>query len=99
MRLRRAIRALDAAGVPYAVAGGNAVAEFVGRLDEEAVRSTPDIDLLLRRADLPAAVAALETVGFLYHTSLLWLSDSVAPSTKRATGIHLLLSGEGSRDR
>src|ERR1700692_2314121 len=30
-RLRRATRALDTAGVPYAVAGGNAVAEGVGR--------------------------------------------------------------------
>lgn len=42
-RLRRATRALDDAGVRYAVAGGNAVAEWVGRVDEEAVRDTRDI--------------------------------------------------------
>jgi hypothetical protein len=58
-RLRRATGALDAAGVPYAVAGGNAVAEWVGRVDEDAVRNTRDVDILLRRADLPAAKAAL----------------------------------------
>ncbi len=54
-RLRRATRALDAAGVPYAVAGGNAVAEWVGRIDEDAVRNTRDVNQLVRRADLPAA--------------------------------------------
>jgi hypothetical protein len=43
-RLRRATKALDDAGVPYAVAGGNAVAEWVARIDDGAVRNTPDID-------------------------------------------------------
>src|ERR1700674_4669785 len=69
-RLRRATRALDAAGVPYAVAGGNAVAEWVGRIDEDAVRTTRAADLLVRRADLPAARAALEAAGFVYYRLL-----------------------------
>ena len=56
-RLRRATRALDAAGVPYAVIGGNAVAEWVGRVDEDAVRNTKDVDLLIRRADFPVTAA------------------------------------------
>jgi len=66
-RLGRATRALDAAGVPYAVAGGNAVAEWVGRIDEDAVRNTRDVDLLVRRSDLSAVRAALEAAGFVYH--------------------------------
>src|SRR5262245_63493303 len=69
-RLRRATKALDAAGVPYAVAGGNAVAEWVARIDEEAVRTTRDVDILIRRSDLPAARTALEAVGFVYHQLL-----------------------------
>src|SRR5207248_5065358 len=67
-RLRRATKALDDAGVPYAVAGGNAVAEWVGRVDEDAVRTTRDVDLLIRRTDLPAARAALRSEE---HTSEL----------------------------
>ena len=63
-RLLRAAAALDAARVPYAVVGGNAVAAWVSRVDEAAVRNTRDVDLLLRREDLPAATAALETAGF-----------------------------------
>ncbi len=39
-RLLRAARALDDAGVPYAIAGGNAVAAWVSRVDEAAVRNT-----------------------------------------------------------
>jgi len=39
-RLKRAATALDEAGVPYAVAGGNAVAAWVSRVDEAAVRNT-----------------------------------------------------------
>jgi hypothetical protein len=52
-RLRQATRALDQASVPYAVAGDNAVAEWVGRVDDEAVRNTRDVDLVIRRADFP----------------------------------------------
>jgi hypothetical protein len=43
-RLRRATAALEAAGVPYAVAGGNAVAAWVSRVDEAAVRNCPLAD-------------------------------------------------------
>ena len=60
-RLLRATAALNAAKIPYAVVGGNAVASWVARIDEGAVRTTRDIDLLVRRDDLPAVTAALET--------------------------------------
>src|SRR5437879_4529431 len=66
VRLRRATGALDAASVAYAVVGGNAVAEWVARVDEGAVRNTPDVDLLIRRADFGAARAALESAGFVF---------------------------------
>jgi len=66
-RLRRATQALATGSIPYAVAGGNAVAEWVGRIDRAAVRFTQDIDILLRREDLPQAVAALEQAGFVFR--------------------------------
>ena len=65
-RLKRSTAALEKAGVPYAVVGGNAVAEWVGRVDEDAVRNTRDVDILIRRHDLPAAKSALEPAGFVY---------------------------------
>ncbi len=96
-RLRRATRTLDAAGVPYAVAGGNAVAEWVGRIDEDAVRNTREVDILIRRHDFPAARACLETVGFVYH-ELLDIDTFVdGPQGKPSGGIHLLYAGEKVR--
>src|SRR5580704_3784259 len=89
-RLRRATRALDDAGVPYAVAGGNAVAEWVARIDEDAVRNTRDVDLLIRRLDLPAARTALEGAGFVYH-QLLDIEVFVdGPQGRPSGGVHIL---------
>ena len=65
-RLLHATAALENAGLAYAVAGGNAVAAWVTRVDEAAVRNTRDVDILLRRADLDAARIALENAGFVY---------------------------------
>src|SRR3982750_260080 len=50
-RLLRATAALRKASVEYAVAGGNAVAAWVSTVDEEAVRNTADVDILVRRPD------------------------------------------------
>lgn len=93
-RLRRATRALDAAGVPYAVVGGNAVAEWVARVDEGATRNTKDVDILMDRADFDAFRSALESAGFIYHH--VWGVDAFidGPQGKPSEGVHLLFAGE-----
>jgi hypothetical protein len=57
-RLLRATAALERAKVLYAVAGGNAVAAWVSRVDEAAARNAQDVDILIRRGDLHRAQAA-----------------------------------------
>lgn len=96
-RLIRATRALDAAGVSYAVAGGNAVAEWVGRVDEDAVRTTRDVDLLVRRADFPATRAALEAAGFVCYQVLNVDAFIDGPQGKPSGGVHLRFAGERLR--
>jgi hypothetical protein len=96
-RLRRATRALDQAGIPYAVVGGNAVAEWVARVDEDAVRNTRDVDLLVRRADLPAARVALEAAGFVYQQRLDVDMFLDGPQGRPSAGVHLLFAGEKVR--
>jgi hypothetical protein len=96
-RLRRAVKALDSAQVPYAVVGGNAVAEWVARIDEDAVRNTRDVDLLLRRADLGAARAALEAAGFVYCRLLDVDMFIDGPQGRPSGGVHLLYAGEKVR--
>lgn len=93
-RLRRATKALDAAGVQYAIVGGNAVAEWVARIDEGAVRNTRDVDVLVRRADLDATRAALETAGFVYHQLLDVDMFIDGPQGRPSEAVHLLYAGE-----
>jgi len=93
-RLLLASTALAAKGVPYAVVGGNAVAAWVATVDEAAVRNTQDVDILIRRADLPAARAALEGAGFVYrHAAGLDLFlDHPKASPRQA--VHLTFASE-----
>src|SRR5438105_1823722 len=51
----RALDAVEAAGVRYVVAGAYALAYHAG-----IVRHTKDLDLFVRRQDVPAALEALE---------------------------------------
>lgn len=93
-RLQRAAAALEEAKICYAVAGGNAVAAWVSRVDEAAVRNTQDVDILLRRSDLPAAKAALTKAGFIYrHTKGLDMFLD-GPAAKERDSVHIVFAAE-----
>jgi hypothetical protein len=96
-RLLRAADALAQAKIPYAVAGGNAVAAWVSRVDEAAVRNTQDVDIILRRADLPAARAALEQAGFIYRhvASIDMFLDG--ENAKARDAVHIVFAAEKVR--
>lgn len=96
-RLLRATAALDAAGVPYAVIGGNAVAAWVAQAGEGGVRNTVDVDLLLRRRDFEPARVALEKAGFVYRHAAgidLFLDG---PGGKARDAVHIVVAGEKVR--
>src|SRR6516162_4466347 len=96
-RLLRATAVLNAAGIPYAVVGGHAVASWVTTVDEGAVRNTRDIDLLVRREDLPRITATLEQAGFVRSEDLEVPMFLDGPSAKPSDSIHLLFAGERVR--
>lgn len=90
--LRQVAQALDAAGIPYAVVGGNAVAAWVATVDEGAVRATKDVDVLLRSEDLPSVPAALGPIG-LIPVEVLGVTMFVnrrRPNPK--TGVHVVVA-------
>ncbi len=96
-RLLRATAALEEAGVLYAVAGGNAVAAWVARIDEAAVRNTQDVDILLRRSDFAAAETALAKAGFVYrHVGGMDVFLDGA-SAKIRDAVHVVFAGEKVR--
>src|SRR3954451_21097040 len=96
-RLIRATAALDKAQVPYAVAGGNAVASWVARVDEAAVRNKQDVDSLLRRSDLPSATAALEAAGFVYRHAAGIDMFLDGPNAKARDAVHVVFAQEKVR--
>ena len=96
-RLLRAARALEDAQVPYAVVGGNAVAAWVARVDESAVRNTRAVDIVIRRADLEAAKQALAQAGFIYRHAAGIDMFLDGPGAKARDALHILYAGEKVR--
>ena len=96
-RLLRATAALNQTCVSYAVVGGNAVASWVATIDEGAVRTTRDIDFLVRRGDLPAITAALERAGFVRDELLDVIMFRDGAEGKPSEAVYLLFAGEKVR--
>jgi hypothetical protein len=93
-RLKRVASALNAAGIRYAVIGGNAVAAWVIKADRSAARATADVDLLVDRSDLAAVTGVFEGLGFQRHDlrRLMLFTDPEEPS--RRSGVHLVWAGQ-----
>ena len=97
-RLEKTTRTLEAADIPYAIIGGNAVRAWVAQADEAAVRTTRDVDILLRRSDLQRAITAMEAAGFVYRHSAgidMFLDHAEA---KARDAVHVLLASEKVRE-
>jgi hypothetical protein len=97
-RALRATAALERAGIPYAVAGGNAVAAWVSRVDRAAVRNTQDVDILVRRSDFDRIKVALESVGFVHATVMDVTCFIDGPGGSPRDAVHLLFAGEKVRE-
>jgi hypothetical protein len=93
-RLERACRALGDANVPYAVIGGNAVAAWVSTRDEGAIRTTQDVDILLRREDADQATVALESVGFKRETVMDATMFLDGPDGKPSQAVHVIWANQ-----
>ena len=93
----RAAAALNEAGIPHVIVGGNAVAAWVARVDLEAVRNTKDVDLLVRRADLPARVPLWEAIGFV-HCNVADVDMFLdGPEGLVRSAMHVIFAGEKVR--
>lgn len=93
-RLERTTRTLEAARILYAIIGESAVRAWVAQADEAAVRTTRDVDILLRRSDLLAAIVAMENEGFNYRhvRGIDMFLDG--PDSKVRDAVHVIFSGE-----
>ena len=96
-RLRKTVGILEAAEVPYAVIGGHAVRAWVAQVDEAAQRTTRDVDILVRPADLSALISAMTAAGF-HHRNTSGLDMFVEhPDASARDAVHVLLVGNIER--
>lgn len=98
-RLLYSTSALDRTGIPYAVIGGNAVGAWVATVDEDAIRNTTDVDILINREDLARTAAAFGDIGFDPQetpSGVVFVErESPSPSVRR--GLHIFYANERVR--
>jgi hypothetical protein len=96
-RLRKTVRILEDAKVPYAVVGGHAVRAWVAQVDEAALRTTADVDILVRPADFLALSHAMQAAGFV-HRNVSGLDMFVEhPDASARDAVHVILVGKIER--
>ncbi len=91
-------RPLEQAGVPHELVGGLAVFLHVENADSTHSSLTRDIDLMIRRDDLPRVVAIAEDHGFRFRHSAGHPADMdmllFAETNSARNAVHLLYAGE-----
>lgn len=96
-RLIKVTTLLNAANIPYALVGGNAVAAWVSRVDEAAVRNTRDVDILIRRSDLNQVIQVLEQADFVFRHAAGIDMFLDGPEAKARDAVHLVYAEEKVR--
>jgi len=97
-RLRRVTRALNAAEIPYAIVGGNAVQHWVAQIDESVVRNTQDVDIILNESDLERAIPVLAAAGFIYRHTAGITRFLDGPEATARDAVHVLFAGRKVRE-
>lgn len=97
-RLRKTVRFVEDSKVPYAVIGGHAVRNWVAQVDEAALRTTRDVDILVRPDDFPALMNAMIAAGF-HHRNVSGLDMFVEQADASARdAVRVVLVGKIERE-
>lgn len=97
-RLLRVTSALDQAGIPYAVVGGNAVQLWIAQVDKSVVRNERDVDIIINLEDLPKAIETLEKTGFIYRHAKSVDMFLDGPDAKARDAVRVLFAGVKVRE-
>jgi hypothetical protein len=96
-RLRQVVRILENAKIPYAVVGGHAVRAWVAQVEEAALRTTRDVDILIRPLNLPAMIDAMKAGGFHHRISSGLNMFVEHPEGSARDAVHVVLVGNIER--
>lgn len=67
---------------------------WVAQVDESVVRNTRDVDIILNEPDLPKAIVALESEGFLYRRSAGVTMFLDGPEAKARDAVNVVFAGQ-----
>jgi hypothetical protein len=93
-RLRKTVDILERSAIPYAIVGGHAVRAWVAQVDEAAVRTTRDVDILIDASDLPALKPVMASGGFHFRETAgvpMFVED---PDGSAKDAVHVVVTGE-----
>lgn len=93
-RLRKTVHILEGSGIPYAVVGGHAVRAWVAQVDEAAVRTTRDVDIMIDSQNLPALKAVMAQGGFHFRETAGVPMFVESPEGSAKDAVHVVFSGE-----
>ena len=74
--------------------GGHAVRAWVAQVDEAAVRTTRDVDILIRPVDLPSVIEAMTKAGLHYRQTAGVDMFVDEPEASARDAVHIVLCGE-----
>jgi len=69
----------------------------VATVDDGAIRNTPDVNILIRRQDLPAVTAALDATGFVRAEVVDVVMFLDGPGAKPSELVQLIFANEKDR--
>lgn len=96
-RLNKCVHALEAAQIPFAVAECQAVRTWIDRVEPSATRYSPEIELLINRADILSAAVALNDAGLQQQeiNGRIAFVESEQPAARDA--VHIIFAREKIR--
>lgn len=92
-RLRRTVDVLRQANIPYAIIGGHAVRAWVAQVEAAALRTTSDVDILIRPDDLPRLILAMTAAGFHHRVASGLNMFAEHPEGSARDAVHIVLVG------
>lgn len=90
----RCVESFDRTGIDYAIVGGRAAMAWVESVDRGASRTTPNVDFLVNRTELPQIIKALTQDGWVHQVVKDWHTFAESPSRSFRSRVRLVVANE-----
>ncbi|HWR54162.1 MAG TPA: hypothetical protein VN428_23835 [Bryobacteraceae bacterium] len=98
----RVVKTMQDSGADYRIVGGISVFLHIAQVDPTHARLSRDIDIAVKRGDLPSIQAAAERNGFEYKQEPKHGQDTFTlidrQNGKPRADVHLIMAGEKARE-